>query len=521
LGTYTNVNPTPLPSDGWKLTFFDGFDNDYVLDRAAWPILFHGGTYWNGAFSWNQNNVFVMEGELSLYSIASSNGWTSGAVNMGWNGQVYGRWEVRARLDEGKGTSAAILLWPTDGDYPPEIDLMESPDPNRTLTSMTVHSEGFQEGHQVVSDASEWHTYAVDWLEDRITFYIDGVEQWTTTNRVPSEPMALGFMGFVASSSDEWFGGAPDWSTPGYVGLHIDWVRIWTPEELHPGELAPTLYWNQATGWAAPPETVTTRVRSIGEERFAASWNGAEWGATKSVSVAAGTNWAPGTSDHLFYANYESAHLDLRAAPSALTVQVIGTASGSFIGGTGADDITWLVHADAAVSAKSAVIMLDGGDDRLLITTPSASWLAQPFGYGGRWNGSYDGSLSKVSAYGATGNDRIEAQGMVTLVADGGTGNDTIIGGGGADRLRGGIGADDLTGGGGADIFILMHGAIEGGDTIRDFTPGVDKLGLYGLNPTLVTTTAGQAGLTVAYGGEVLAVLQGVTTLQNGDILFA
>ena len=62
---------------------------------------------------------------------------------------------------------------------------------------------------------------------------------------------------------------------------------------------------------------------------------------------------------------------------------------------------------------------------------------------------------------------------------------------------------------------------MKGADTIRDFTPGLDKLGLYGMNPALVTTAAGTAGLTVAYGGEVLAHLLGVAALQSGDMLFA
>lgn len=518
----SNENPTPLDDAGWRLTFFDGFD-EVMLDRNAWPILFHGSTYWNGAFDWRAENVIVWDGELILSSIASPAGWTSGGVNMGWNGQLYGRWEVRARLDEGKGTSAAILLWPTSGDYPPEIDLMESPDPERNITSMTVHSVGFNDaqGHQVFSDASEWHTYAVDWLPDRITFYIDGVEQWTTTKGVPDVPMALGFMGFVASSSDEWFGGAPDFTTPGVVSLHVDWARVWTPEELFPGEITPTLHWDHAQGWDAPAENVRTGLRSLGEERYASSRNGGEWGSVPTVHVMAGEDWAPGTAHHLIYGNYESAHLDLRAAPAGLTVKVIGAATGSLTAGAGGDDVTWLVHADAAAAHRKPFIMLDGGDDTLLVTTPSESWIWLPFCYGGRWNRDYDGSLSEVSAHGGPGNDRIAAEAMVTLVADGGSGDDTIVGAGGSDRLRGGTGSDDLTGGGGADTFVYMHDALEGGDTIRDFTPGVDRLALHGMDPGLVATQAGPAGLAVSYGGELLAVLQGVAALQAGDVVFA
>jgi hypothetical protein len=34
MGTLADTDPTPLPTAGWKLTFFDGFNNTH-LDRAA------------------------------------------------------------------------------------------------------------------------------------------------------------------------------------------------------------------------------------------------------------------------------------------------------------------------------------------------------------------------------------------------------------------------------------------------------------------------------------------------------
>jgi beta-glucanase (GH16 family) len=519
LGTLTNENPTSLNSDGWRLTYSDGFDGAY-LDRAAWPVVFGGGRYWNNAFEWHPENVIVWDGELTVSSIASPSGWTSGGLNMGWNGQLYGRWEVRARLDEGKGTSAAILLWPTDGEYPPEIDLMESPDPGRTITSMTVHSEGFADaqGHQVFSDASEWHTYAVDWLPGRITFYIDGVEQWTTTKGVPDEPMALGFMGFVAASEDEWFGGAPDASTPGLVSLHVDWARIWTPDQMHPGE-SPSLYSRRpGEEWTQSSDLISTGVRSIGEERYAATWNRAEWGAVQRISLDSGQDWVPGTSNRLVFANMEETSLALDDAPMGLDVKVLGAATGVIVTGSSADKVTWLMHADAAASQVPTGIAMGEGNDTLLVATPSTSDLWRPYSWGARWNADYDGQLSRAHASGNGGNDRIEVQAQVLLVSHGGTGDDTIIGGGRADTLRGAEGADEITGGGGPDTFFWQPG--EGGDRIKDFTPGVDRLALSNIDPALMSVQAVSGGLAISYRGEQLAVLEGVTALQNGDMVF-
>ncbi len=56
----------------------------------------------------------------------------------------------------------------------------------------------------------------------------------------------------------------------------------------------------------------------------------------------------------------------------------------------------------------------------------------------------------------------------------GDAGNNSVTGTEFADILSGGSGADILTGGSGADLFVYKT-AGEGGDTITDFTFGVDK----------------------------------------------
>ena len=58
----------------------------------------------------------------------------------------------------------------------------------------------------------------------------------------------------------------------------------------------------------------------------------------------------------------------------------------------------------------------------------------------------------------------------------GGEGDDFLFGDGGMDTLLGGLGNDVLRGGAGQDTFVLTTG--EGMDSIKDFQPGTDKLGL-------------------------------------------
>ena len=57
------------------------------------------------------------------------------------------------------------------------------------------------------------------------------------------------------------------------------------------------------------------------------------------------------------------------------------------------------------------------------------------------------------------------------------SGRDTLVGTAGDDMIIGGVGADTLTGGGGADLFVYTS-MRDMGDTITDFTPGVDRIDL-------------------------------------------
>ena len=72
---------------------------------------------------------------------------------------------------------------------------------------------------------------------------------------------------------------------------------------------------------------------------------------------------------------------------------------------------------------------------------------------------------------GTAGNDNLSG-GNGKDILTGGAGNDILNGGNGKDELTGGTGNDILTGGNGSDTFIFA--ALDGTDTITDFTPGLD-----------------------------------------------
>lgn len=86
----------------------------------------------------------------------------------------------------------------------------------------------------------------------------------------------------------------------------------------------------------------------------------------------------------------------------------------------------------------------------------------------------------------STGNDGFSGRGGNDLIY-GGDGADTLLGGSGADTLVGGRGADRMIGGEGADRFVFEQLSDSAStraeaDTIRDFTKGVDRIDLHGID---------------------------------------
>ncbi|SCB42669.1 serralysin [Bradyrhizobium shewense] len=105
------------------------------------------------------------------------------------------------------------------------------------------------------------------------------------------------------------------------------------------------------------------------------------------------------------------------------------------------------------------------------------------------------------NANGGSGNDTIIGNQIGNLL-HGGIGNDTLFGGAGDDRLYGDAGVDTLTGGAGADQFIFS-GPTSGADSILDFQAGQDQLVLSMSGFGLATAgTLASAGVTFLTGSN-------------------
>ncbi|MCA1596864.1 MAG: family 16 glycosylhydrolase, partial [Chloroflexi bacterium] len=156
---------------------------------------------------------------------------------------AHGRIEMRARVAPGVGAWNAFWAlgsnintvgWPTSG----EIDVMEAlgRQPNRVYG--TAHGPGYSgaNGDGGILDASDplsaaFHTYAVEWQANEISWYLDGVKYKSATPKdvtpnkwVYNHPFFL--LLNLAVGGD--FGGPVSPSTQFPMSMAVDYVRVYS-----------------------------------------------------------------------------------------------------------------------------------------------------------------------------------------------------------------------------------------------------------------------------------------------------
>ncbi len=161
----------------------------------------------------------VADGQLTI--TGDDQGTSEG---MAWNpGQKYGRWEGCVASPKGASAyNSLLLLWPDAENFPVggEIDFMEISDQSRQSVDMFLHygQSNSQVQGTVKIDATQWHSWAVEWTPDHVTAFVDG-KPWYTTNDasiLPPGPMHLCIQLDYFPHGHSAAGGATE---------HVDWVR--------------------------------------------------------------------------------------------------------------------------------------------------------------------------------------------------------------------------------------------------------------------------------------------------------
>jgi len=169
------VDSPPGSMPGWQLVYSQNFDGSAL--PPGWEA-YEGHPHNDPYSTWDPANDVVSGSELHLLATPSG-----GAGGVGYRGtpQTYGMFLVRMKGDYEPGLqmSDIALLWPDSSVWPPEIDFFEDHGGTRSSYLATVHpgpdgDNSHQVHVQVNNNATQWHTYGVEWTPTSITFTIDG-----------------------------------------------------------------------------------------------------------------------------------------------------------------------------------------------------------------------------------------------------------------------------------------------------------------------------------------------------------
>lgn len=231
----------------WLCTFDDEFDGTQ-LDRSTWVVQttadagFHSG---GECLVDSPDNVAVSGGTLALtvrraaqpFSCASPKGayqssWTGGSVYTRTFGQLYGRFEFRARFVEAAGQPGLQgALWtyrrpianPGVGGVN-EIDVAEAYSRYQDWVAPAVHSylSGRSVPCQVPDYGAGFHTYAVEWTRRAALFYYDDKLCMRATGTGSNGPFLVALSQVIGVTTN-----VPTPTTPGWGTMQVDWVRVW------------------------------------------------------------------------------------------------------------------------------------------------------------------------------------------------------------------------------------------------------------------------------------------------------
>ncbi|WP_425549274.1 ricin-type beta-trefoil lectin domain protein [Allokutzneria multivorans] len=228
---------TPVDGSKWQLETGDNVNNherQFYTNSTSNAVHDGAGNLVITARRENPGNYQCWYGRCE-YTSARLN--TAGRFT-----QAYGRFEARMKLPRGKGMWPAFWMlgdnmgqvgWPQAG----EIDIMENVGHLMNTVHGTLHGPGYSgsggigAAYNGPNFGDGFHTFAVDWAPNRITWYVDGNAYQTRT------PADLGgrqwvfdhpFFLILNLAVGGYWPGDPDGSTVFPQQFVVDYVRVTT-----------------------------------------------------------------------------------------------------------------------------------------------------------------------------------------------------------------------------------------------------------------------------------------------------
>lgn len=201
------TNSQQIGYEGYRLIWNDEFDYEGLPDSTKWK--YEKGYVRNQEVQYYterrlkncrvENGILIIEAHQEENTYEGAKFTSASILTSGIKAWKYGRIEARVKVPAGKGTWPAFWMkgvnqlegvkWPFCG----EIDILEYVGIEPYTAWQTIHYD--DNGYKMQTNktpllkplSEDFHTFGIDWNENRMAFYIDGIITYTVDTSAISE----------------------------------------------------------------------------------------------------------------------------------------------------------------------------------------------------------------------------------------------------------------------------------------------------------------------------------------------
>jgi beta-glucanase (GH16 family) len=230
---FTHFVSSPDGSIGWMTTYPYGGESARTLPGNDEWEFYSDSSVGVNPFTTTMGKLVISAAPAAPGSNPYNLPYTSGLITTYTSfQQLYGRFEMRAKLPAGQGLWPAFWLLPSSNIYSAELDIFEVLEQSPTTLYATTHGETGPnwvvncQQLTVPNTAAGFHIYGVDWGPKTTKFYMD--HKLIATSATPASmntPMYILINLAVGGPGSR--PGAPNAATAFPANMVIDWVRAY------------------------------------------------------------------------------------------------------------------------------------------------------------------------------------------------------------------------------------------------------------------------------------------------------
>lgn len=230
----------------WKLAYTEDFKGS-KLDARLWQRIDRGQPDWCKNMSLRDDLVTVKNSQLHCHGVVNNDlaqdsrrVLTGGVMTKGCLAMLYGKIEIRCRLEGQRGAWPAIWMMPVDSQgksWPEcgEIDIVERLNYD-AFVYQTVHSlwtskhpKDPPHGGRGTIRPDDWNVYGLEWLPEKIVWTVNG-KVTHSYPRVGDDPARYPwdkpfYLMIDMQLGGKWVGAVDESTLP--VAMHVDWVKFY------------------------------------------------------------------------------------------------------------------------------------------------------------------------------------------------------------------------------------------------------------------------------------------------------